>query len=64
MNEIKGHLEEVLRMTFLPYKADEALYKNTIVTYQQAYPSFKLGVLLPFPDSSTLASLKDSEYEE
>jgi len=51
-------------MTFLPYKADEALYKNTIVTYQQAYPSFKLGVLLPFPDSSASASSKDSEYEE
>jgi hypothetical protein len=40
LNEIKGHLEEVLRMTFLPYKVDEALYKSTIVTYQQVYPSF------------------------
>ncbi len=64
LNEIKGHLQEVLRMTFLPYKVDEALYKNTIVTYQQAYPSLKLGVLLPFPDSSASASSKDSEYEE
>ncbi len=64
MNEIKGHLEEVLRMTFLPHEVDEALYKNTIVTYQQAYPSFKLGVLLSFPDSSASASSKYSKYEE